>query len=118
MASQVTDQKRDAGVADHSGDRGRHGQVDHAHAGERRKEKRAAASRLIPVKSAPVIVVPERDEPGISEKTCATPMTRASRTPMCSISLRRLPNCSARNSRTAHAIMLTPITFRFFVKFP
>lgn len=33
-----------------------------------------AASRLKPIKRAPVIVTPEREAPGISAKTCIAPM--------------------------------------------
>ena len=40
-----------------------------------RNEKRAAASRVRPRNIAAVMVVPDRDEPGISATACASPMS-------------------------------------------
>jgi hypothetical protein len=49
---------------------------------ESRNEKRAADSRFSPARSAPVIVVPEREEPGMRAKTWAQPTMERLRTPM------------------------------------
>ena len=60
-----------------------------------RNEKRAASSRRKPMKRAAVIVMPERDVPGMSATACARPMTSAEGSRMSSIALMRGPTTSA-----------------------
>jgi hypothetical protein len=68
-----------------------------------RKLIRAAASRSKPIRRAAVMVMPDRDVPGLSASACAAPMNRASRMPMWSIV--RVPRCwSAHHSRSPNPI--------------
>ena len=83
-----------------------------------RKEKRAAASRFIPMNRPPVSVVPLREEPGIKAKACAIPTITASSQPTSEISFRCEATFSATASSTARAIRLTAMTYRFFVNTP
>ena len=60
-----------------------------------RNENRAAASRVSPRNSPAVIVVPDRDAPGISASACAVPTTTASVVLISSSPRSRLPTFSA-----------------------
>ncbi len=62
-----------------------------------KKEKRAASERFRPTNNPPVIVVPEREAPGISAKDCAMPMMSVSLIVKSLISLL----CSATRSEIA-----------------
>src|SRR5919197_6131954 len=79
---------------------------------ESRNENRAAASRVRPRNSPAVIVVPERDAPGISARACAVPTARASVVLICSSSRSRRPALSAAYSRQASAISVEAMSQR------
>ena len=64
---------------------------------ESRKEKRAAVVRFMPSASPAVMVMPERDVPGISAMACASPMRMASFQPIVARAPR--PKRSASPSR-------------------
>ncbi len=77
----------------------------------RRKEKRAAAVLERPAKSPAVIVMPERDVPGMSATACARPTNTASFHPMRPISL--FPGLlSAAQSTSPHTMEDQPIISR------
>ena len=79
---------------------------------ESRNENRAAASRVSPRNSPAVIVVPDRDAPGISASACAVPTTTASMVVSSSSPRVRVPTVSAANSTRASAIRVEAMTQR------
>ena len=62
-----------------------------------RNEKRAAASRSRPLNLPLVMVIPERDVPGISARICVMPIEerRAGREPLDALALRPGPRATA-----------------------
>lgn len=64
----------------------------------RRKENRAAATRENPKHRAQVMVMPEREVPGINASTCATPISIAYDAVRLESCLVRWPKRSANNS--------------------
>ena len=77
---------------------------------ESRKEKRAEASRLNPIISPAVMVMPEREVPGISASAWATPMNSTSfQVRPCSSRARR-PRRSAYHSNSPNRMVVVAIT--------
>ncbi len=83
-----------------------------------KKENLAAVSRFKPVNKPPVIVTPDLDEPGTSEKTCAKPISRESRTEISFISFLNEAAFSAIANITANTKILPVITYKFLVSGP
>jgi len=75
-----------------------------------RNENRAAASRVNPRNIAAVMVVPERDDPGINATACARPINWLSHHPICLISRRKDAVRSANHRRMPRIIRLAEIT--------
>ena len=83
-----------------------------------KKDSSVAVTRLMPRIRPAEIVAPERDTPGMSEKTCTRPMTRPSMTVM-SCSPRWMPRfsstscrCSATQMTALHRISAAATTHR------
>ena len=74
---------------------------------DRRKEKRAAASRLKPRNKAAVMVIPERETPGMSARHWARPIIRANFRVIRSIFHRLAPVVSAK-ARTRPKMIRKP----------
>ena len=83
-----------------------------------KKEKRAAVSLFNPINKPPVIVVPEREEPGINASACAKPITRVSIIVTSVISFLNFAVFSAMARIIARPIRLPAITLRSFVNAP
>ncbi len=84
----------------------------------KRKENRAAVSLVIPKNKPAVIVVPERDEPGINAKHCENPTIIESFNVIDSSVLFRFEISSATNNTIASEINDVAITIGSFVKDP
>ena len=74
-----------------------------------KNENLAAASRVKPSISAAVIVIPEREVPGISESACANPIIIISRKLRLYSSLTCLPFTSDHHSRAPNPMVVAAI---------
>ena len=83
-----------------------------------KNEKRAALSRVSPKAKAAVMVVPERDEPGIRATAWARPMSRASLTVIVAVVRLNEARRSTNQSTAARPMSDAAITRRSLVKVP